>query len=224
MDKPFGAICKKLRRKGYTLGEIMKATKRPKGSVYFHIQSIPISKRLKKRIQTIKGKNIQGKGLKRGISRLKRSIRSFHIWEPWSVRLVSHIIFDGSITRKGVIYHNRNLQAVDQFSKDMSRVCLFSPRRYTTKENVHRVAFYNIEMESFWKKKTALLIGEVALLRKNLQREFLKAFFHDEGSVYFNNISRVRRITGVQYNQNILNLVEHILATFNISAQRDKHI
>ena len=57
----------------------------------------------------------------------------------------------------------------------------------------------------------------------DFQKEFLKAFFNDEGSVYFNSSSRVRRVTGVQYDHRILHLVKTLLGNFGISSDIDMH-
>ncbi len=43
--------CRKLRKKGFTLGKIIKATGLPKTTVYEHICDIPLSKEMRERIR-----------------------------------------------------------------------------------------------------------------------------------------------------------------------------
>ena len=46
--------CRKLREKGFTLGEIIKAIGLPKTTVYHHIRDIPLSNILKEKIKKIR--------------------------------------------------------------------------------------------------------------------------------------------------------------------------
>ncbi|OGZ00870.1 MAG: hypothetical protein A2946_03865 [Candidatus Liptonbacteria bacterium RIFCSPLOWO2_01_FULL_53_13] len=78
-------------------------------------------------------------------------------------------------------------------------------------------------MERFWQERERQLIADMPCLKPDFQKEFLKAFFNDEGSVYFNSSSRVRRVTGVQYDHRILHLVKTLLGNFGISSDIDMH-
>lgn len=99
--------CRTLRRKGFTLGEIIKTTNLPKTTVFDHIRDIPLSVELKERIireniqrlnkfrPNKKGKCISGRVVPKPIG-----------WTNELVFLVAHFMFDGEIRYCGCIYHN----------------------------------------------------------------------------------------------------------------------
>jgi len=60
--------CRRLRKKGFTLGEIVKKTGLPKTTVYDHIRDIPLSNVLKEKIKKYGEKLQKRQILERAIS------------------------------------------------------------------------------------------------------------------------------------------------------------
>jgi len=217
----FGNLCKILRKKGYTLGEIVQATGRPKTSVYFHINTIPKTEKLCLKLRKIKIKGIEGKGPIKGKSILDRHYNNFETWTPKYVNLFAHVIFDGSIRNTGIIYHNRSSALLDNFSCKMKHVYNFNPKIYKTSNGVSRLAYHNVELAPLFREKTAELLSIITNLKKHLQKEFLRAFFDDEGSVDFRKLHSIRRVRGYQHNNKILRIIKKLLRNFDIESKID---
>jgi len=219
--KAFGNLCKTLRKKGYTLGEIVKITGRPKTSVYFHISTIPKTELLRLKLREIKIKAIQGKGPVKGRSILGRRFNNFKTWTPSYVNLFAHVIFDGSIRDIGILYHNRSPVLLKNFSDKMKGVYNFDPKIYRKKGGVICLAYHNVELAPFFRRKTSQLLSFIINSKKQLQKEFLFAFFDDEGSVDFRKSRYIRRVRGYQHNRQILLTVNKLLKNFGIDSKVD---
>ncbi|OGM96586.1 MAG: hypothetical protein A3B86_00710 [Candidatus Yanofskybacteria bacterium RIFCSPHIGHO2_02_FULL_38_22b] len=210
--------CKDLRNKGHTLGEICRITNKPKTTVYFHIKNIPKSNKLVKKIKNIKANTIKGKGPAKGKSLLGHSYIKFNRWSPSLVNLVGHMLFDGAIRNSGILYYNRNSSLIRNFVFKMAKIYDGKPKIYYSK-GVVRVAYHNVELANYFNKKSEKLIRDIKNLSVKCKREFLKAFFDDEGSVDFRlSKNSKRRIKGYQHNKKILGLVASLLNEFGISS------
>src|SRR3989344_1185465 len=214
----FKKWCQELRIKGYTLGEISLVTKRPKTTVYFHIKSIPPTSKLLSRIKAIRADSIKGKGPLKGRSLLGYKYKEFNQWTPSLVNLVAHTLFDGAIRREGVLYYNRSQALIDNFKNIMSLIYDGKPKIYNSKNGVTRIAYHNVELSVFLKNKSEQLIADILKLPVNFQREFLRAFFDDEGSVDFRLYDKKRRIKGYQHNTSVLNLISKLLKNFGVDS------
>lgn len=217
----FGNLCKNLRQKGYTLGEIVQKTGRPKTSVYFHINGIPKTKKLCLKLRRIRIEGIRGKGPVKGKSIFGRHYNDFKIWTSAYVNLFAHVIFDGSIRNTGILYHNRSSSLLDNFSNKMRGVYNFDPKIYKKNDGVICLAYHNVELAPFFRNKISQLLLDVINSKKHLQKEFLSAFFDDEGSVYFRKLQHIRRIRGYQHNNGILTIIKKLLKNFDIDSKVD---
>lgn len=217
----FKSQCKILRKKGYTLGEIVQETGRPKTSVFFHINKIPKTKQLRLKIREIKIKSIKGKGPVKGKSMLGRHYDNFKVWIPENVNLFAHVIFDGSIRNTGISYYNRSQNLIDNFSNKMKRIYKYDPKVYKKSNGVFCLAYYNVELAPFFRNKISQLLSVIVSSKKQLQKEFLSSFFDDEGSVDFRKSEHIRRIRGYQHNNEILMIINKLLKNLNIESKVD---
>lgn len=217
----FKSQCIQLRERGFSLSKIIAITKRPKSSVYFHIKNIPLSK---KRVSEIKRAAIRritaySKSIK-GKSKLDRHPIPFSKWNKDNVSLVAHLIFDGEIKSNGCSYTNRNIVLIEQVKKAMQKIYPFPPKEYESFPGVHKIDYYNVELERFFKDKARELISNIQRTKIELQRTFLRAFFDDEGSLYW--IKNKRAVRGYQHNHKILLLVQRLLKGLGIKSKVDK--
>lgn len=215
--------CKILRKKGYTLSEIVTTLNRPKTTVFFHIKDIPISRFLKNKISNIKSRQARlniARGLtpQKGQSALGRKYRDFKIWSSSSVNLIAHAIFDGEIKYGGVIYHNRCRALIDNFRSKMRMVYDFDPILITNGD-VTRISYHNVELGLYFKLKKEELLQNIVDWPLEFKRSFLVAFFDDEGSVDFRK--QIRRVRGYQHNNRILTIVQKLLANFDVDSKVD---
>ncbi|MDO8564821.1 MAG: LAGLIDADG family homing endonuclease [bacterium] len=102
----------------------------------------------------------------------------------------------------------------------MKEVYPFLPKKYESLPGVHKTAYHNVELATYLKKKKGGLIGKISVMNIGLQRAFLRAFFDDEGSVYF--IGKRRAVRGYQHSVQILKLIHVLLKKFGIESKVDE--
>ena len=216
--KSFKETCIDLRQKDYTLNEIVKITGRSKTTIYFHIKDISLS--AEKR--TIISQATRERALVNSLKRKGKSLREFLAftkWKPENVLLVSHLIFDGEISKK-CAYNNRSVALVKRFVLLMEGVYKFPPKRYiNSTTGVIKVSYNNVAMANFFKLKSVELISCVHKLPASHQREFIRAFFDDEGCMDFRMVKNKRSIRGYQNDMTILGTVQQLLKNFGIEAK-----
>lgn len=132
--------------------------------------------------------------------------------------LTAHLIFDGRLA-KSCEYNNRSLVLVNRVKNLMTLVYDFPPKRYPNYlTGVMRISYHNVAMANFFKNKAVELVSHVGALSLDCQKEFLRAFFDDEGSVDFRMLKNKRRVRGYQDDKVILETVKKLLTNLNIDA------
>ena len=215
----FGEFCIKLRKKGCTLPEIMRITGRPKTSIYFHIRAIPLSASKRRSIREASGKRIR----EFSIARKGKSERSFHMFDTWNkdnILLLGHLLFDGEITKGKCSYNNRSQALITRVEDLMHTVYDFEPKTYQNKlTGVFRISYYNVALAGYLRNRARDLLRNIKKLPLDLKREFLRAFFDDEGCMDFRPKTNRREVRGYQKNVQILRTVKKILHDFNIESR-----
>ena len=215
----FKQQCIALRKQDYTLPEIVRITGRPKSSVHFHTQNIPLSAAKRRSISessAARAREIARK--RRGLS--ARLFQKFTDWDPKLVCLVSHLIFDGEIKRSGCVYNNRNVVLLDRVEHCMKKIYLLEPKRYLNKlTGVARISYFNVSLGEYMKEKASQLLREIDALPLHLKREFLISFFDDEGCIDYRPDRNHRRIRGYQKKIPILRTVQKLLSDFDIESR-----
>lgn len=218
--KAFKQKCIALRQQDYTLDEIVKKTKRAKTSVYFHIKNIPLSNEKQVELATKHTERTIQQNLKRkGKSILNRHPVKFYVWTPSLVRLVGHLLFDGTINYSSCIYNNRSKALIENFKKDIFSVYKYKPIELLQESAVIRITYSNVELAHYLKQKAVELLKNIEQMPNKHQKVFLKAFFDDEGCIYFRE--KIRNVRGYQYNSSILELIQKLLLNFNIESKVD---
>ncbi|MBI3305001.1 hypothetical protein HYZ80_01595 [Candidatus Parcubacteria bacterium] len=217
----FREACRRLRTDGATLGEIVAATRRPKSSVYFHIQDIKLSEEFREaQYERATKRIIEFNESRRGKSAAGRHPVPFTVWTVPFVELVSHLLFDGEISRNACVYTNRNRMLIQRVARLMRRVYDHQPRELESTPGVYRISYYNVELAAYLQGKADELLQRISIAPQELKLTFLRSFFDDEGSVYF--IRRKRLVRGYQHNDSILKLVQQLLKDFSIKSKTDK--
>lgn len=218
----FKQKCITLRKQDKSLLEIAKITGRPKTSVYFHIRDIPLSSSKLKKVYELNLQHLT----RVAESRRGKSVRGFRTFDTWNtkkVSLVAHLLFDGEIKRYGCFYNNRNKTLLKKVESCMKEVYYFPPSRYfNTLTGVSRISYHNVALGPYIKQKSKQLLEEVIQLPKDLKREFLVAFFDDEGCMDFRPGINARRIRGYQKDTSILKLITTLLSDFEIKSRFQK--
>jgi hypothetical protein len=214
--------CRTLRRRGFTLGEIIKAVKLPKTTVYDHIRDILLPAEIKKQIQEKHTKRINEFNRKRkGKCLFGRIVPKPKGWTNELLFLIAHFMFDGEIQTHSCIYHNRNIALIDQVKSLMDKIFNLQPRKlFNKKTGVHRISYHYVELADYMRKKSEELknyIMTAPLLEKKI---FLRTFFDDEGCVGW--WGKKKLVRGFQHNLEILKIVQNLLKDFNIQSKIDE--
>ena len=214
----FKEKCIELRKLDRTLPEIMKITGRSKTSVHYHIKDIPLSLGKQHSIKINSGLRISAFSMARK-GKSSRQFRKFSKWSGDLVNLVSHLMFDGEIKHSGCVYNNRNQALLDKVEVFMKHTYEFKPIRYLNPlTGVGRISYFNVALAIYFKKKSTELLDKITRFPKPLKKEFLAAFFDDEGCIDFRIKRHLRRVRGYQKNVDILILIQKLLKDLSISS------
>ncbi len=209
--------CRTLRKKGFTLGQIIKVTKLPKTTVFDHIYDVPLSDKIKKHIREDRAKKFNKK--RKGKCVLGRVVPKPENWTKELIFLTAHFMFDGEISKGSCIYNNRNKSLIDHVKSLMGKVFNLQPYDWFNKDTgVRRISYHYVELADYMRKRALELNKYIKSASIEEKRIFLKAFFDDEGSVHFDK----RLVRGYQYNLEILKLVQKLLKDFDIESKIDE--
>jgi len=214
------AKCRNLRRKGYTLGEIIKATNLPKTTIFDHVRNIPLSIAMKERLARENIQRLKEIALRRkGKCIPGRIVIKPEGWTNELIFLITHFMFDGEIKTHSCVYNNRNRVLIDQVDTLMEKVFKLQPHYWLNRiTGVNRIYYSHVELAQYVKEKSEKLKQYIKSASLPEKKIFLQAFFDDEGSVHFEK----RLVRGFQHNLEILKLVQKLLKDFNIESKIDE--
>jgi hypothetical protein len=149
-----------------------------------------------------------------------KTFKKFNEWDSYTVHLVSHLIFDGTISRTSCIYNNRNSVLLSAVEKSMKTIYDFPPNRWRNElTGVNRISYHNVALAEYLKAKSIELLKEIPHLSLELKRIFVKSFFDDEGCIDFRPKRNLRQIRGYQKDISILFLIQKLLINLNIGSR-----
>jgi len=220
--------CRTLRRKGFTLGEIIKVVKLPKTTIYDHVYDVVFSlggqERLKKVTERIAEENTKrinefNTKYRKGKCIPGRIVPKPKGWTNELILLVAHFMFDGEIQTHSCIYSNRNEALINQVGFLMEKVFKLNPHKWLNKETgVYRISYHYVELADYMKRKAQELKKYIKTATFIEKKIFLQAFFDDEGSVNFDR----KIVRGFQHNLEILKLIQKLLKDFDIQSKIDE--
>lgn len=215
----FKEQCISLRKQDYTLLEIARVTGRPKTSVHFHIQHLPLSLRKRQEILDASAARIKRVGMMRRQASA-RLLKRFTEWDTELVRLVSHFLFDGEIKYGGCHYNNRNKALLRRVEQCMTKIYPREPKRYLNKfTGVWRISYFNVSLSDYIKEKSKQLLKYIRYYPTEQKREFIRTFFDDEGCIDYRPEENNRRIRGYQKNVEVLKIIKALLQDFDIKSR-----
>ena len=219
--------CESLRKRGVTLGQIVKATGIPKTTAWEHIQGFNLSSDAQEELVKRRKKSVD-KNTKRinDFNRRKRKerIKSFRYrklfdrgnWSQRLVFLIAHFMFDGRVEYYGCEYYNRNDSLIREMGETMEKIFNLHPKTSLRDFGVKMIRYNNTTLAFYINKKKREIRSYIQNAPLGQKKIFLRAFFDDEGSVgsYRNN----RKIRGYQRDLIILKLVQKLLQEFGINS------
>ena len=215
----FKTQCIELRKKGLSIAEIMKVTGRAKSSVYVHIKDIPLATEHMEQYRKASGTWIREFALARK-GKSKKPFRTFDEWSIDTVLLVAHLLFDGEIAKVRCVYNNRSKALLARVEGVLRELYDFDPVRYTNQlTGVSRISYYNVALSVYLNHKSTELVRDINTMSLLFKREFIRAFFDDEGCIDYRPKSKVRKVRGYQKDVRILEIIKMLLDDFDITAK-----
>lgn len=218
--------CQNLRRRGYSLNEIVSITKIPKTTVHSWVsRDVILSPQARHRII----KRIISGCIKGNTSPNRASLQPFSEpkkWNPDLVAIVAHFLFDGyprgrTAKSDGYVYCSRNLSQLNRMKKIMKRTFNLDAHPYEVGNGVIRHNYYSVKLAKWINNVEEKLLTYIEKAPIEEKRAFLKAFFDDEGSINFYH-NRSRRVNGCQYSLRVLKIIQNLLKNFDIISQINK--
>lgn len=215
--------CRNLRLKGFSLGEIVSLTHLPKTTAYDYIKDIILSKRQRAQIEFSKKQKIKNRpNTRKGRCTPGRSIFRPTSWSNELIHIVAHFMFDGRVEKDGCRYYSKDEYQVKHVKELAHTLLGITPLYKLRDDGVKVLSFHNVELADYVRYKKREMLNYVKNgASKNQKRTFLRAFFDDEGNVYYNKDTR--RVRGYQKSYLILDLVKRLLEEFGIFGRINKH-
>lgn len=214
---------RELRTKGYSLGEISNVTCLAKTTLYGYVRDIRLNIKQKKDLQARNKEKYKNRiNPRKGKCLPGREIITPKPWFEDLVHIVAHFMFDGRVDEDGCIYYSKCKYQVNHMKKLLHKVFKIKPRVQLRDKGVYGIVIYNVEFADYIKKcesELPVYINNGA--PKSEKTIFLKAFFDDEGSVFYKGDKR--RVRGSQKSALILKLIKDLLSNFNINSKINKN-
>lgn len=214
--------CRGLRKAGYSFGEISSVTGLSKSTVHFHTQDIELSAIQIKNIEIRrKEKNKNRINPRKGKCLAGREVITPKQWSSDLVHIVAHFMFDGRIDEDGCIYYSKDKYQIAHMQKLLRRIFRAKPKIQLRDNGVYGLVFYQVEMADYLKRRKEELLPYLNNGAPNThKKQFLRAFFDDEGCVFYKG--HTRRVRGYQQSEVILKQIISLLNKFGVNSKIDK--
>ena len=214
--------CRKLRWAGYSLGEISFVTGVSKSTLYGYVKDIPLTTEQKKQIEIRnKEKNKDRINPRKGKCLPGREIIKPQLWSDDLIHIVAHFMYDGRIGDDSCIYYSKDRYQIYHMKKLLCKIFKIKPKIQLRDNGVFGLVFYHVEFAEYIKNCKDKLFG---YLNNGCPRThkgiFLKAFFDDEGNVFYKGDKK--RVRGYQKSHSVLEQIKNLLSGFDISSRIDK--
>lgn len=208
--------------KGHSLGEISFATGSAKSTIYGHVRDISLSPNQRKCIELRRRERNRNKiNPRKGKCLAGRGIIKPKSWSNDLVHIVAHFMFDGRISNDSCIYYSKDRYQIDHMRKLLYKTFKAKPRIQLRDNNVYGLVFYHVEFVDYIKnRRDGLLCYLNNGASKLKKRIFLRAFFDDEGCVFYKGDKR--RVRGYQKSLYILSQIKDLLSNFGIKGRINK--
>jgi len=207
--------CESLRQQGRSLNDIVTIIGLPKTTVYGYIKDIVLTKKQKLDIEYKRRALLSKPSPRKGKCRPGREIIRPPGWSKELINIVAHFSFDGNIRSDGCIYYNRSENQISNLRSEVHKLFGIKPKAQIRADGVRVISYYNVEFADYIKNKAREIYSYLNNgASKEEKRIFLRAFFDDEGNIYFRKDTR--RIRGYQKSTAVLEVINNIMNEFGI--------
>lgn len=215
--------CRRLRTKGYSFGEISSLAGIAKSTLYFYSKDIILNADQKQKVEARRKAKCSNKiNPRKGKCLSGREIIKPGSWSDKLVHVVAHFMFDGRVSEDGCIYYSKDKYQIEHMKSLICEIFKAKPRVQLRDNGVYGLVFYHVEFAKYIKSRQEKLFEYLNNgAPSSSKKEFLQAFFDDEGNVYYSNSTR--RVRGYQKSSQRLEQIRDLLSSFGIRGQINKH-
>ena len=213
------ARCRTLRQHGYSIGQIARLLQLSKSTVHWHTKDIVLTRGQRDSLREQKRRvMMRVNARRRGIPLRPVSFRK-PAWSAKLVHLVAHLSFDGRIDRYGCHYYNRSRPQARHVQQLLKTLLGFRARMRRRSDEIWEVSYYNVAVAA-WLSHREHELFQVLPGQMRWQRQWLQAFFDDEGHIHLSK--SVRRIRASQADPQILEWAKRFLENMEIRGRIDR--
>lgn len=215
--------CQRLRAKGNSFGEISSQTRIARSTLHAYLKKIFLSIGQIQEIEVRRKAKCKSKpNPRKGRCLAGREIVKPKNWSDKLVHIVAHFMFDGRVDEYSCTYYSKDRYQIDHMRCLLREVFGAKPRIKLRDNGVYGLLFHHVELASYIKDRQEKIfeyLNNGASLSS--KKEFLKAFFDDEGNVYYSKSTR--RVRGYQKSCQRLEVIKGLLSIFGISGRINKN-
>lgn len=211
--------CRALRKQGYSIGHIARTLKLSESTVHWHVKDIVLTKEQRQRIHEQWRAVMATVNARRRGRPLKPIPFQTPAWSAELVHLVAHLSFDGRIDRYGCHYYSRARTQALHVKHLLQRLLGVTPKMKLRTNGMWLVSCYNVEIAAWLSQKERELLT-VANHRRSWRKQWLQAFFDDEGHIHITK--HIRRIRASQHDPDVLRQSRHFLLGLGIKSRIDR--
>ena len=210
--------CRKLRARGFSIGEIAHRIHVSESTVHWHVKDINLTSIQVERIRQRKRILMQRINAKRRGKPVLPVVFCRPRWSLALVHLIAHLTFDGRIDRYSCHYYSRSHSEALHVKFALQRLLHVTPTMRLKVNGIWIVSYYNVEVAAWLLNKEQELLQKVS--RHGIwQVVWLKALFDDEGHVHISK--GIRRVRASQDNPVVLNRARKFLKAIGIRSRID---
>jgi hypothetical protein len=215
--------CRKLRMQGYSFGEISSIVGFAKSSLHTHLKDILLDNKQIKNIESRRKEKCRNKpNTRKGKCLPGREIIIPQQWSVDLVHIIAHFMFDGRVDNECCIYYSKDKYQIEHMNRLLYEQFKIKPKIQLRDNGVYGLVCYHVELANYISNHKEKLFGYLDNgASKTSKREFLRAFFDDEGNVFYKGDKR--RVRGYQKSDLILNQIKNLLSEFSIKSKIDKY-
>jgi hypothetical protein len=141
------------------------------------------------------------------------------VWSVQLVHLIAHLTFDGRIDRYGCAYYSRSVHQAQHVGALLRQLFGVVPKLSQRPGGIWIVRYYHVGLAA-WLLKKECALPTVMMRSPRWRRQWLRAFFDDEGHVFIGK--NIRRVRASQKHVGTLKLAQHLLSNIGIASRVDQ--